>query len=807
MSRAQTAALVVMSAAVLALEVFLTKLLSYALHDWLLYVVLGVAMLGFGAAGTLAAVRPHWREPERAPTVMVLACVATTLSILIGFALFVRLIVFSPESELAASTFLISVLLMLPFLAGGLVITLALASAGTRPARAYAANLVGSGIGGSLPLALLGPVPGEHFLALCAGLAAVAGWLYARDPRVAARIKNLPLVALAVALGGLALAPTLFPVPADPTGSEAVLEAYAAERGITVERAYDEWDATGRIEVLRYDDVPGEASPYHTMFYVQDASAGALLVNWDGRTRSQVGESPRGPGTEVARNCTQTLWGQAYYRPRRETLVVGLGGGADVQCALYNEVERVDVVEINPRSIELVRGPFDEWLGGIGDDESVSYRLIDGRSYVHQLDPGAYDLIQLTGVDTKHLLPAGALAIQENPLYTHEAFLDYLHALTDDGTLSVIRFSEMEMIRFANTAMGALRALGEERPEDHIVLLRSGPLLYGILVGRKPFDQAELGQIRSHLAPPEFEGFRVFIYEVFGGRTHERIALVHQPGGPSLPIFASFFEQAAAGDTTAFEREYPANVVPATDERPFFFDYTRYDLPAFWEQPHLRLLAGLLISILVLALALILAPLAVGSWRRNERPTGRAALVAPLLFACVGLGYLLVEVWLIHRFAMYLGHQTYAMSAVLGTLLIATGVGATMGERLVPVPRRRLTIGVLTIVTLLVAGFFVLPGALEATWGQSVSVRAVLALAFLAPLGFCMGLPFPAALSWVADKHPGAATWCIGINAFASVVATVAATPLTLMFGYPAVLLTAGACYLLALPLASGLRS
>jgi hypothetical protein len=802
-TRTDAVALVVISAAVLALEVFLTKLLSYALHDWLLYVVLGVAMLGFGASGTLAAVRPGWRAPERLPSVLVWACVATTFSILVGFALFVRLIELAPAHELAASTFSISVLLMLPFLAGGLVITLALARAGTRPGRAYAANLFGSGLGGALPLVLLGPVPGEGFLVVCALLAAVGGWLYARAPGVPTHARRAPLVAVVVSLLAYPLAADLFPIPADPTGSAVRLGEYAEQNGISVRKVFDRWDATGRIEVLEYDDVAGAPSPYPAKFYVQDASAGSLLVQWDGRDASEVGANPHGPGTEVARNCTQTLWGQAYYRPRRHALVVGLGGGPDVQCALYNEVETVQVVEINPLSIELVQGPFADWLGHVGQDPRVTYTLIDGRSFVHTVEPGSYDLIQLTGVDTKHLLPAGALAIQENPLYTHEAFRDYLRALSPDGTLSVIRFSEMEMIRFANTAIGALRELGVSEPERHIVLLRSGPLLYGILVGRSPFDDAELAALRKHAAPPEFEGFRVFIYEVFGGRTHEPMAIVHQPGGPSLPVFERFFRESAAGDTSGFEHDYPANVVPATDERPFFFDYTRYDLPMVWEQPHLRLLAGLLMSTLVLALGLILVPLAVRSWRRGERPRGLAGGLAPLVFAAVGLGYLFVEVWLIHRFAMYLGHQTYAMSAVLGTLLVSTGVGALSGERLIPDPPRRLVVGVVAVLILLALGQGLLPGLQEATWGQSVFVRGLCTLAFLAPLGFVMGLPFPAALSWMAAHHPGAVAWCIGINAFATVVATVAATPLTLIFGYPSVLWSAAACYVLVLPVAA----
>ena len=95
----------------------------------------------------------------------------------------------------------------------------------------------------------------------------------------------------------------------------------------------------------------------------------------------------------VHRLCSETVFAQAYFRPRLKVLVIGLGGGPDVQCALYNGAEEVDAVEINPDSIRAVRGPFNELLGGIGTDERVRYHNRDGRSFVHGSKHGDFDLI------------------------------------------------------------------------------------------------------------------------------------------------------------------------------------------------------------------------------------------------------------------------------------------------------------------------------------------------------------------------------------------------------------------------------
>ena len=156
--------LLIFSAVILALEVLLTKILSYTMHSMLLYCVLGIAMLGFGAAGSLVALRPGWLDPTRIHRALAWAALASCVTLTASFAVFVRL---TPSlDEVDATAFLVASVLTLPFLCAGTVVTLALSSAGRGLGRCYAANLIGSGLGCFVPLALLGPMSGEQLLAL-----------------------------------------------------------------------------------------------------------------------------------------------------------------------------------------------------------------------------------------------------------------------------------------------------------------------------------------------------------------------------------------------------------------------------------------------------------------------------------------------------------------------------------------------------------------------------------------------------------------------------------------------------------------
>jgi spermidine synthase len=787
-----------LGAVVLAFEVFLTKLVSYTVDLMLIYVVVGVAMLGAGAAGSLVAVKTGWLTKERAPATLAESAVLFAASLILAPALYVRM---APHVPLTGpfGAFFLAGLLTLPFLTSGVTFTVALSAAGGRSiGRYYAANLVGSALGCFVPIALLSALGGERFMVLLAVLAAVTALLFMRAaklPLVSSRAGKGLMATLALAALAFAFPKVVFPVVPEPFGQAMVAQLGGASRGIQTERLFERWDPTGHIAVFGYK-VPGEPDPYPYRFYAQDGTAGSMLVRWNGEDETSDSRA------EVPRLCTETIYAQGHARPREKVLVIGLGGAPDVQCALYHRAKSLDVVEINATTIFAMTGKFSDFLGGIGKHPNATFHTRDGRSFAHRNRGANYDLIQLSGVDTKQNMASGALALSENHLYTVEAFHDYFDALGPNGIVSIIRFGEGEMLRLMNTAVTALRLRGVTAPQDHLVAIENGPII-GVLVSPRPLAAEEIAAIRAQydfVAHPFHGGVRPFFYELATPALGRPPVVGYAPGHDGTPTLARYMEAVARGDTDAFVRAYPQDITPTYDDRPFFFDL----YAAGWQLP-MQVLTYLLVTVTVFALVLILWPLAA-----QKKKLGAAAAppwFVPLYFAAVGFAFLLVEVWLIHRFGMYLGHQTYGMVVVLAALLLGTGTGASMSERIAPDPGAAIRRGAAWILVVGVFALLALPPILSSTWGEGSIVRGGVAVVFVFAIGFGMGLPFPSGLRWLTAHAAPSVPWSIGINSFASVVASVGVIPVTMSLGYRAVLLSGLALYAVAFGLSFLMRA
>lgn len=806
--------LALVSLSVLALEVLLTKIISYSVSTDLLYVVLGIALLGFGAAGTMVSIWPRWLKDESIDRALCGSTLVAALAFIVCPALFVRMTPFLDQGNYLA--FPVAAILTIPFFAAALVITLALSYSGGAPGRAYASNLIGSGLGCFVPLLLLGPVDGEGLLVLLAFLIWIASFIYLRNirPSERGRLQWAVLISLPlIAISGVA-SHQVFPIQPEPEpkGQVSVVRRVSGMFGARMQKLYDRWNGTGRIEVFAFRQVRGAPDPYPYLFYAQDSSAGSLLLRWDGVDRKGVRPDSKHPWSTVSHFCEETIYSQAYYRERPRVLIIGLGGGPDLQCALYHRAHSVDVVEINPDSIALVKGPFNKWLGGVGSDDRVRFHNQDGRRFVHNTQNNGYDLIQLSGVDTKQGLASGSLALSQNNLYTREAFIDYLQNLNPNGVLSIIRFGEAEVLRLANTALWALRRIGVTNPSSNLSILQND-IVYGILVRRKHFPQAEVEALQDHIANRRFSGRPPFFYRSF-----------YRMNKPTIPRFlprkrlsgnvATFFSKVENGNTKGFIDAYPYNIQPTTDDRPFFFDSNRYDRGLSWiNSSHIVILRDLAVSVVVLALALILLPVArrhsvihTADAQGVKVDTGYSLVNLPLFFASIAFGYLLVEVWLLNCFSIYLGHQTRSLAVVLSSLLISSGIGAFYSERLVASYRFKAMLGCGITVVLLGFAMTFSFAFIELSWRADTLTRTLLTVLFVAPVGIAMGVPFVAGLSWIHINHPGATPWCIGINGFASVLATVVVIPLSLICGYSVVLLTGTGFYAMALVMAIGMR-
>ncbi|MGH9592369.1 MAG: hypothetical protein ACRD5L_04705, partial [Bryobacteraceae bacterium] len=360
-------------------------------------------------------------------------------------------------------------------------------------------------------------------------------------------------------------------------------------------------------------------------------------------------------------------------RPGAKTLVIGPGGGWDVARAFASGSKDITAVEINPIiATTIMRQRYPGLSHNLYFRPEVHIVVEDGRSFVRR-SREKYQVLQATLVDTWASTAAGAFALSENNLYTTDAFRDYLQHLTSDGLLVFTRWGfdpPRESLRLLVLARKALSGLGEPEAWKHVVVLREDAAkLRGwgaqdtVLVFRKPISGEDLARIRSAFAnAPGLESLYV-------------------PGDAPSNAFGRFLLSA---NPAAFEATYPFNVTPVGDDRPFFF-YTVQprDIWSFLGRGSkaedykinraLPLLFGLVaVSLLATLIILALPPLLLRS-RLPAEPGVRKAL---LYFLCIGAGYILIQVALIQKFILFLGHPTYALTVIIFSMLISSGLGS-----------------------------------------------------------------------------------------------------------------------------------
>jgi len=174
-------------------------------------------------------------------------------------------------------------------------------------------------------------------------------------------------------------------------------------------------------------------------------------------------------------------------------------------------------------------------------------------------------------------------------------------------------------------------------------------------------------------------------------------------------------------------------------------------------------------------------------------------------FAALGIGFMFVEMGLMQRFILYLGHPTYSISVVLFALLVSSGLGSFLSGRLWPEPHRGQRWMIPLLGLLVVVYVFLLPPLFRATLPWALSARAALSIALLAPLGLCMGMPFPLGVRLVEAVNRPLVPWAWAVNGFASVLGSILAVMLAQSYGFAVVMGIAVAVYLLGLLAVSNL--
>lgn len=792
------AGVAVASAASLSMQVAATRIFSLTLWHHYAYLVVGLALLGFGAAGSFLTARGGALLDRDGPLAAVLsrrtraAAVAVFAAMALTATVRCDSLTLREDPTNIAGLVLITILTTIPFFAIGVVITTALAGFSRGSGPVYAADLLGAGLG-AIAAVLLVPALGGPGLVFASGAGvAVGALLFGLCAGPWESIKSALLVVL-LAWGTVALGDDeAWITPA--AGKE--INLYYNLPGVEDPIEHSEWTPTARLDVAR----PLLMGPG----FGGEIGKTGQGTNWNIRGVTQDGAAPTAL-YEARENLLEQPWLKASnqcaayaVRGARETdggraLVIGVGGGIDVLIALANGMTHVTGAEINDGMLDLLREHYKDFTGNIPGRDDVTLVNAEGRAFVANTTE-TFDVIQLSGVDTYAAVSSGANSVVEAYLYTVEAYGDYLDHLEPGGLVSVSRFvmeRPRETLRLAGIAAEALRQREVAEPWRHIFVLR-GPEWASVLTCERAFTEAEA---QAAVTFAEREGFQVLF----------------DPFAPQENPYDELLRSDEAG-RAAFAKNYEFRVEPSTDDKPFFFNYFKWStLPSLFKGEgkkldadadakdyymstlpiaHFVMFVTLLVAV-VLSFAGILRPL------RGVVDAGNVKKGPWLVyFAGLGVAFLFVEIGFLQRLTFFLGHPTYALSVVLSSLLVFSGLGAAVSKKLSGGPFR-------LVLPVLVAGLVALAGWASAKYlhqwiGNDFNVRVAISLGFVAPVGFLLGMPFPTGLERVRAAAPSLIPWAFAVNAFFTVLASTVATMIAMETGFTTLFYAAAGIYIIA---------
>ncbi|MGH8692520.1 MAG: hypothetical protein ACREUS_15970 [Burkholderiales bacterium] len=765
------AALFLVALTTLMFEVLLTRVFSLTLWYHFAFMAISLAMLGMTLGALLVFMRPQaWPEPTLLRAMgrcALLFAISMTAVILLHSVMFVP----NPNAYALPITLTFTAA-ALPFVFSGIFVCLALTRFPRRIGQLYAVDLAGAAIGCLAVIASLHWLDGVGAVICCAMLAALASTFLLRGVERALAV--LVTTALAGATAWAAFHLARYDLAAFPIQYVKGVDRYEVD--------YERWNSFSRIAVMKPIgwDVPAWSlsSAYAGSLDVPsrslqiDAGAGMSLIAFDG----DLGK------LDILRWDVVNF--PHHLRRNARICIVGSGGGRDILAAKVFGQKQVLAVEINADILNVVNGRFGDYTGHLDRDPIVRLVNDEARSYLAR-EKERFDIVQVTFIDTWAATAAGAYTLTENSLYTVEGWKIFLDRLEDDGLLAVSRGINPELDRLVALGRAALLASGATHPERHMVLVTNrhgkrkgsfGPM--GILLVRKtPFPQDELAAVRRAAAQMRFD------VDLEPGAAKTRLLL-------ALATGRGMEDELARG---------AINYAAPTDDQPFFFNLHRL---ASWKlarngllswQPAL-LVADLLVGVSVLALLCIALPLAFA-----RTAFARADLPFLCFFAAIGAGFMLIEISMLQRLIIFLGHPTYSLSVILFTLLLASGIGSRLSARVAGDRIRTAGIGVLALLTAILAAAGLSTAPLMAAFQSSETpVRIAVSAGLLAAMGIFMGTAFPLGMRLAMAVRPQLGPWLWAVNGAVSVVASVLAVVIAMASGISTSFWAGVASYLIA---------
>ncbi|MCU1306022.1 MAG: hypothetical protein JWN45_717 [Acidobacteriaceae bacterium] len=799
-------AIALVSFASLLLELALTRLFSVVLFYHFAFLAISVALLGLGAGGVFAHIERDWLSKWNSRQLGVRICIANAVLTLLVLEDILHLPI---SMDLTLANFgRLTVLYLaaaIPFFFTGLLFSIVFAREAKGIGSIYASDLLGGALACMAVVPLLNTIGGPNAIVCSSLMMAIAAAVWAEEKR-----GRTISICLTVAFALL--------IAANHSG-KLIDIVYA--KGIRRDQPwmlFAKWNAISRVEV----DKVGESK-----YIVIDADASTAIMNVDPKNWDVNGElRPKDNGNPptLGYNWKKDLMSAApavanVLRPHGKFAIIGPGGGVDVLRAVANGSKDVTGIEINPIIADtIMRGNHADYSYHLYERPEVHMNVADGRSWIRN-SKDQYDVIQMTLVDTWASTAAGAFALSENNLYTVEAFEEYFQHLKPDGFIAITRweFKEpREALRVVSQGMEALKKFGVTDSGKNFLVVSDGeldvdgrPVL--VLAKKTPFTDEEVNRVLTHLS--DNKNLKV-LYLPWMAYTGPGPSLYLRYGDSRLGVWSAMmpFRSLIAHPADSW-KSYPYNIAPVYDKNPFFFftlktsNVMKQVFAGTGRGMDWKVNLGITVLFMVFGisivavLAFLILPLALHN-RSKHRPGPSSRL---FYFIAVGVGFILVEIALIQRFVLFLGHPTYALTVVVFLMLLSSGAGSFVSRSWLK-RTSSVRVPLLAIAAAIVAYVFVLPVALSSLIGAAFALKVAISAALIVPLGFAMGMPFPTGLRALSELDDNRVEWAWAMNAAASVLGSVSAMIIAIHFGLNVTLVCGAIAYLLAMLLVGSFR-
>src|SRR6516164_1891519 len=633
---------------VLMLQIVETRILSVISFYHLAFFEISMAMFGMTAGSLVVYFNPTFFAPERLFANVVWITAAFAVVVVLSTMMLISTVVIDP-----ATGFLLAVLLwgkviaalVPPYVFAGMAISLALTRSPWPVGLVYGADLAGAAFGclGALVLmSTLGAVASCAF--------ALAGRDYARSTLphwlgVLQRPGTLAVVFALVALGNAALQPnglrlTVAKGQIEDVGNFDYVGWNSYSR-IVVEKTSRNypmmWGGSPKVQYEKIDQ----------RYMNIDGDAGTAMYRFGG----QIDE------VAFLKNDITNL---AYYiRNRGRSAVIGVGGGRDLLAAYVFGFRDATGVELNSIFVDLLIRRFRDF-NHLADLPGVKFKVDEARSWFASAGRNrGFDLLQMSMVDTWAATGAGAFSLSENGLYTVEGWRKFLGSLAPTGVFTVSRWYSPKDVdetgRLLSLAKATLLDLGVLDPRRHL-LLAAFDNLSTLIVSRAPFSPDDLARLHDVTAQL---GFSILV-------------------SPDAPEPSEALQQImAAPDVAALHAPsatFHLALSPPTDDRPFFFNQLRITDPASMlraMQADSGIIKGnlgatiVLLIIIALSFVLVVLTIVLPALPSVRRVSRRLIGAGTIYFLLIGFGFMSVEIAVIQRLSLFLGHPVYGLAVGL----------------------------------------------------------------------------------------------------------------------------------------------